>query len=233
MLCWVVVVVDEPHAAAENVRMATSAPRTKRLMPTSYEPEQWGFPPRSLTSASCARVKGVREVPRQGRDPCRANVAFLTEGQQALRHEPLRRAIRSLAERLPILWQGSVLDGELTAGRFSATMAALYGSREHAPKLRFVVFDVPVLAGVDLRGEPWQARRERLELLAQAFDLPYEPSPLVGPSQSLVVDMEDGRLEGIVLSAGDAPYRGGSRASWSKVKDRGWYEREAWRFQRR
>ena len=120
-------------------------------MPTSYEPEQWGFPPRSLTSASCARVKGVREVPRQGRDPCRANVAFLTEGQQALRHEPFRRGIRALAERLPILWQGSVIDGELTAGRFSATMAALYGSREHAPNLRFVVFDVPVLAGVDLR----------------------------------------------------------------------------------
>jgi ATP-dependent DNA ligase len=73
------------------------------------------------------------------------------------RHEPFRRGIRALADRLPILWQGSVLDGELTAGRFRATMAALYGSKEHAPALRFVVFDMPVLAGVDLRDEPWQA----------------------------------------------------------------------------
>jgi hypothetical protein len=37
-----------------------------------------------------------------------------------LRFEPFRRGIHALARRLPILWQGSVLDGELTAGRFSA-----------------------------------------------------------------------------------------------------------------
>ena len=28
------------------------------------------------------------------------------------------------------------------------------------------------------------------------------------------------------------PYRDGSRAGWFKVKDRSWYEREAWRFER-
>jgi hypothetical protein len=27
--------------------------------------------------------------------------------------------------------------------------------------------------------------------------------------------------------------RNGSRAGWTKVKDRSWYEREAWRFDRR
>jgi hypothetical protein len=114
------------------------------------------------------------------------------------RYQPFRYGIRALADRLPILWQGTALDGELTAGRFSATMAALYGSKEHAPDLRFVVFDVPVLAGADLRDEPWQARRERLELLAQAFDVPYELSPLIQPSEALTADMVDGRLEGIV-----------------------------------
>ena len=70
------------------------------------------------------------------------------------RHEPLRRGVRQLAERLPILWDGTVLDGELSAGRFSATMAAILGSKTHAPDLRMVVFDVPVLAGVDLRDQP-------------------------------------------------------------------------------
>jgi bifunctional non-homologous end joining protein LigD len=149
------------------------------------------------------------------------------------RHEPFRRGIRALADRLPILWQGSVLDGELTAGRFSATMAALYGSKEHAPTLRFVVFDVPVLAGVDLRDEPWEARRERLELLATGFAYPYELSPLVEPLDALVADMAHGQLEGIVLKRRDSRYRGGSRAGWSKVNDRSWYEREALRFQRR
>lgn len=41
-----------------------------------------------------------------------------------------------------------------------------------------------------------------------------------------------GELEGIVFKRRDSPYRGGSRAGWFKVKDRGWYEREAWRFER-
>jgi ATP-dependent DNA ligase len=149
------------------------------------------------------------------------------------RYPPFAHGVRALAERLPILWAGTVLDGELTAGRFAWTMAAIQGSRKHAPDLRFVVFDVPVLAGVDLRAEPWQDRRERLELLARAFDIPLELSPLVGPSVSLVADMESGRLEGIVLKDRRAPYVGGSRKAWTKVKDRSWYEREAWRFERR
>ena len=77
-------------------------------------------------------------------------------------------------------------------------MAALLGSRRLRADLRFVVFDVPYLIGVDLRGLSWQERRERLELLAKAFDLPLELSPLVEPSIALVEEMADGRLEGIV-----------------------------------
>jgi bifunctional non-homologous end joining protein LigD len=111
-------------------------------------------------------------------------------------------------------------------------MAALYGSKRHRQALRFVAFDIPVLPGVDLRPLPWQERRERLELLAQAFDVPIELSPLVEPSRVLVDQMMDGRLEGIVLKDRTAPYRDGSRAGWAKVKDRSWYEREAWRFDR-
>lgn len=44
--------------------------------------------------------------------------------------------------------------------------------------------------------------------------------------------MLDGELEGLVLKDRTAPYRDGSRAGWWKVKDRIWYEREAWRFDR-
>jgi ATP-dependent DNA ligase len=133
----------------------------------------------------------------------------------------------------PLLWHGTVLDGELIADRFAGTMATLYGSRRHRDRLRFVVFDVPVLAGVDLRSLPWHERRERLELIAQAFDVPLELSPLVEPSRGLVDQMADGRLEGIVLKYRTAPYRDGSRAGWAKVKDRSWYEREASRFDKR
>ena len=56
---------------------------------------------------------------------------------------------------------------------------ALLGSKRFADLLRFVVFDVPVLAGADLRSLPWAERRERLELLATAFEAPVELSPVV------------------------------------------------------
>jgi ATP-dependent DNA ligase len=92
-------------------------------------------------------------------------------------------------------------------------MAALYGSKRFRDRLRVVAFDVPVLAGVDLRQVPWQERRGRLKLLAQAFDVPIELSPLVEPSRLLVDQMMGGRLEGIVLKDRTAPYRDGSRAA--------------------
>jgi ATP-dependent DNA ligase len=138
-----------------------------------------------------------------------------------------------LAGRLPILWQGTVLDGELTTGRFATTMSALLGSKRHQPDIRMVVFDVPFLAGVDLRSLAWTERRERLELLAHAFEIPLEPSPIVEPSEALAVDITDGRLEGIVLKDRTSAYRDGSPRGWWKVKDPRWSEREAWRFDRR
>lgn len=155
------------------------------------------------------------------------------ERRNWLRADEFEAGLRRLARRLPNVWRGTVLDGELTAGRFAGTMAALLGSKRYRADLRFVVFDVPVLLGTDLRGLPWQERRERLELLATGFDIPLELSPLVEPSVSLVGDMTDGRLEGIVLKDRRSTYRDGSRAGWTKIKDRSWYEREAWRFDRR
>ncbi len=76
-------------------------------------------------------------------------------------------------------------------------------------------------------------RRERLELLAHAFELPLELSPLVDPHAGLVEAMQDGRLEGTVLKDRQSTYRDGARAGWTKIKDPSWYAREAWRFDRR
>ena len=150
-----------------------------------------------------------------------------------MRRDAFEAGLRRLADRLPNLWEGTVLDGELTTGRFEGTMSALLRSKRFRPSLRFVVFDMPLLLGADLRGLPWQDRRERLELLARAFDVPLGLSQLVDPSVSLVEQMTDGRLEGIILKDRTSTYRDGTRVGWSKVKDRSWYEREAWRFDRR
>ncbi|MFL5675498.1 MAG: hypothetical protein ACJ779_10855 [Chloroflexota bacterium] len=154
-------------------------------------------------------------------------------GATWLRGDSFETGLRRLSARQPILRRGTVLDGELTTGRFSSTMSALMGSKRYRADLRFVVFDVPILAGVDLRAFAWQERRERLELLAQAFERPLELSPLVDPHVGLIEAMRDGRLEGIVLKDRRSTYRDGSRAGWTKVKDASWYEREAWRFDRR
>jgi len=177
-------------------------------------------------------------------DGVRGLLAFLpggtveTRNRRGIRRDWLRGddfevGLRRLAQRLPILWDGTVLDGELIAGRFASTMSALHGSRRFRDQLRFVVFDVPYLAGVDLRSLPWEDRRERLELLAQAFEPPYELSPVVTPDPSLVEAMVAGYLEGIVLKDRSSTYRDGSRVGWVKVKDASWYTRESWRFQRR
>ena len=68
---------------------------------------------------------------------------------------------------------------------------------------------------------------------ACALGVPLELTPLVDLSLSLVGQMASGRLEGIVLKDRTSTYRDGTRVGWSKVKDRSWYEREAWRFDRR
>lgn len=84
---------------------------------------------------------------------------------------------------------------------------------------------------VDLRDEPWQVRRERLELLAGAVRGPVRAVPAGGPGPGRGV-RQQGRLEAIVLNDRQARYRCGSRACWTKVQDRAWYEREAWRIER-
>jgi len=83
--------------------------------------------------------------------------------------EAFEAGLRRLADRPPNLWEGTVLDGELTAGRFEGTSRRCSG-RSVATVAAVVVFDVPVLLGTDLRSLAWHERRERLEPLARPFD---------------------------------------------------------------
>jgi bifunctional non-homologous end joining protein LigD len=194
------------------------------LRDAAREPDRWAIEP---------KVDGVRGLVtfHEGRRLGTHNRRG--EARQWLRGQALEGALRRLGNRLPILWHGSVLDGELVADRFAGTLSALLGSKQHGERLRYVVFDVPVLAGVDLRRLTWQERRDRLELLAQAFEPPVYLSPLVEPSVDIARQIVDGFLEELVLKDRTSPHRDGSRPGWWKVKDRSWYEREAWRFDRR
>jgi ATP-dependent DNA ligase len=196
----------------------------KTLQAAVRDPEAYAIEP---------KVDGVR-----GFVVFQPNGRLETRKRQGVRRDWLRgdefeAGLPRLGDALPILWRGTAIDGELVAGRLESTMAALHGSQRFRNRPRFVAFDLPFLAGVDLRFLPWTERRERLDLLAQAFAPPYELSPVIEPSRSLAGDMADGRLEGIVLKHRASTDRGGSRAGWSKVKDPSWHEREAWRFERR
>lgn len=94
-----------------------------------------------------------------------------------------------------------------------------------------MVFDV-ILAAVDLRVLPWGDRRERRELLAEAFDVPLELSPVVAPSSGLAEAMETAASRGSSLRTeprrtATAPGRAGTRSS-----TRAGTSGEAWRFDR-
>jgi hypothetical protein len=99
-----------------------------------------------------------------------------------LRGDAFEAGLRRLAQRLPILWEGTVLGSVLIADRVAGTMAALHGSR-YRSQLRFLVFDVPILAGADLRGLAWHDPAARTS--RPAFDVPFELSPVVEPDPAL------------------------------------------------
>ena len=94
------------------------------------------------------------------------------------------------------------------------------GGASERDRIVYFVFDLLFHDGVDLRGEPFEARREVLRVL-----LADEPHPLRW-SRSFV----DGRaffreacaldLEGVVGKRLDRPYRGGRSTDWIKVKCR-------------
>jgi hypothetical protein len=58
------------------------------------------------------------------------------ERRDWLRGDAFEIGLRRLAQRLSSVWAGTILDGELTAGRFEGTMAALLGSKKFRASLR-------------------------------------------------------------------------------------------------
>jgi ATP-dependent DNA ligase len=171
--------------------LANDAPRALRK--AIADPDRYACEP---------KVDGVRGLVVYGPEHTIETRNRRGERRDWLPGDDFERGLRRLAQRLPNIWAGTVLDGRPDPAR-------------HRPPR-------------PLR----QERRERLELLVRAFDVPLELSPIVEPSVGLVEAMADGRLEGIVLKDRTSTYRDGSRAPWTKIKDRRWYDREA-RFDRR
>jgi DNA ligase D-like protein (predicted ligase) len=153
-------------------------------------------------------------------------IAFKTGGKVLLRSRndndfSLRYAdvVKGLA-KLP---DETVLDGEVIAldddGRPSFNILQNYGSSK-APVLYFV-FDVMVLAGRDLMGEPLDVRRHVLEqkILPKLSEPVRYAAPLDASLPVLIESVQAQGLEGLVAKRRDSRYEAGLRSgAWQKMR---------------
>jgi DNA ligase D-like protein (predicted ligase) len=117
----------------------------------------------------------------------------------------------------------TVIDGEVVAldaeGRPSFNTLQNYGS-SGAP-LHFFIFDVLILKGKDVMGEPLAKRRELIEehVLPKLAD-PIRYSPVLeGTTKELIHSVKTQGLEGLVAKRRDSRYEPGLRSgAWQKMR---------------
>ena len=124
---------------------------------------------------------------------------------------------------------GSLFDGELVAvsereGRpvqdfATVGRAVLRGDIAAAESLRFVGFDLLVLAGEDLRGRQWRERDQRLAEALPVCGLVrrIESRPATRAAHAAIVELG---FEGTVLKRPSSVYRPGRHGVWLKHKAR-------------
>jgi bifunctional non-homologous end joining protein LigD len=145
-------------------------------------------------------------------------IAFKSTGALCLRS----RNHKDFAVRYPQVLQGlaklpneTVIDGELVAfgedGRPSFNALQNYGST--ATPLAFYVFDLLILAGRDLRGEPLDQRLDLLErkVLPKLGEPVRYLSHLDASLPDLIASVKREGLEGLVAKRRDSRYEPGLR----------------------
>ncbi|ATE71909.1 DNA ligase D [Lysobacter capsici] len=131
-------------------------------------------------------------------------------------------ALAEAVDALPL--RSAILDGELIAqdraghSDFGELQRRLEAGQVDA--LRYVVFDLLYLDGIDLRGAAQSARRDLLrEVLAAGEASPLAFSEHVqGAADQVLAASAKAGLEGIISKRADAPYRGGRSQVWIKLK---------------
>jgi bifunctional non-homologous end joining protein LigD len=116
----------------------------------------------------------------------------------------------------------TVIDGEVVAladdGRPSFSM--LQNSGANTGRVVLYAFDLPILAGKDLRQAPLEVRREKLRQLVAALGDPirYSETFDLPPSELMRVVRSNG-LEGVVAKRLGSAYKPGDRSGdWVKVR---------------
>jgi bifunctional non-homologous end joining protein LigD len=153
-------------------------------------------------------------------------LAFKTGGKLQLRSRNDNDfALRypSIAKALASLPDDTAVDGEIVAldaeGKPSFNALQNYGSSK--ADLIFYVFDVMVLAGKEVMGEPLRQRRELLEKkVLTKLDEPIRYSPALEASLAdLVHSVKAQGFEGLVAKRRDSKYQPGERTgAWQKMR---------------
>ena len=115
------------------------------------------------------------------------------------------------------------LDGELVVlgedgqSDFSELQRVIDGTSKSP--LRYLVFDLPGLAGVDLRKSPLHARKELLrQLLGDAAGLLAFSDHVVGHGVEVFAQTRARGIEGVVSKRAGSDYRPGRSGDWIKAK---------------
>jgi bifunctional non-homologous end joining protein LigD len=132
-------------------------------------------------------------------------------------HYPaIAAAMRALPDETVIDGEVVALDGE---GRPSFNLLQNYSSAK--TPLVYYAFDVLVLAGRDVMGEPLTARRELLETeLLPQLDEPVRYSPELQASlRDLIASVKAQGFEGLVAKRRESKYEPGDRSgAWRKMR---------------
>lgn len=133
-------------------------------------------------------------------------------------------AIVEELERLPV--SSCILDGEAvmldSKGHcdFQALQNALRSNRT-ASGVRYVLFDLLFIDGVDLRNSPLSLRHDTLRKLINELKgqgILRLSERFRGHVSEILRVVCHHELEGVVAKQADAPYRGGRQPSWKKLK---------------
>ncbi|MBB3777485.1 bifunctional non-homologous end joining protein LigD [Xanthomonas campestris] len=230
------------RAPAAKTSAATSPAASKRARPARARSAQWHTRALALDGARdapCptelrAQLTLLREQAPDGErwlheikwDGYRL-LADLVDGDVQLRSrndqawtQRFPEVVRAV-QALPV--SDARLDGELVVldakGRtdFSALQRALDGSA--VQPLRYIVFDLLGVAGVDLRDTPLLQRKQLLrELLGDAPGTLAFSDHVIGHGPEVFAASAGTGWEGIVSKLAAAPYRAGRSADWVKTK---------------
>ena len=130
----------------------------------------------------------------------------------------LEAALRALADRIPQLYEGTLIDGELVGEDWAETAHLLGAAGKTDTRLRFVAFDLPFARGVDLRALSLSERRLGLETLFTDIGHQISVAPRLTPAADLLDQIWARGGEGLIVKELAAPYLSGNRSSWSKLK---------------